>query len=171
VSFVIEKQSPIESDFNGVPAAVWSDGKSFRVAIRNAAGKLALWDGRSIQELLSEPDASLCSAVSFDEKGNAVVLQVSSTKVDLTAGGKTQTLKAFANGEGVATAAESRTSCVLAATGARIHTAWTETDPSAAAEDKGRATIIESWQLEPGNPAAVVKTRHDTAKNSVSNIR
>jgi hypothetical protein len=171
VHFKIEHGETFQSTAFGAPAAVWSDGKQFRVAIRDSAGGLTLWNGRSTEELLAEPDASACSAVAFDAKGNPIVLQVGAAGVITTIGGKPQTLKSFANGEGLATHSASRTSCALAVAGERLHVAWTETDPAAAEGDKGRATVIESWTLDGATASAVLKTRHDTAKNSVSNIR
>jgi hypothetical protein len=167
VVFSIEKVQPVESPVFGVPVAVWTEGLEFHVAIRNAAGAITLWDGKSTDELVKAGDDSACSAVTFDAKGSPVLLQIGTKDITLTTGGKPTTLKSFSDGAGLA----NKTSCALAVSDAGIHVAWTEADPNATTEDQGHATLIESWTLREGTVMNVLKTRHDTVKNSISNIR
>lgn len=165
----------------GAPAALWTDGKSFRVAIEQTNGTLHVWDGRST---LRGPrvDEAACRAVAFDETGAAVVLHVGQRSATLYVQKELDLLTPVfiepstvtidpvrvTSEKGINEAGIKR--CAVTVSGDEIYVAWAEPD-ALAGPDAGLPSIVQVVTWRRSTETAIRRTRHDTAKNSISNIR
>jgi hypothetical protein len=146
--------APVE----GAPAALWTDGAGFRVGIKKADSIAAIWDGKTTFQT-PRSDEAACSSLIFDESGRALFLHA----------GPKSTVLYVQNGAGFDSpillsrrdvAGPETDACALAAVGGEIHVAWTEDH-----------SFIQYAALDGKTLATLLRTRHDTAKNSVGNIR
>ncbi len=129
----------------GVPLAVWTDGKMFRVLGAEASGKLWVSDGKSrVDGPVLTPGVH--RDFTFTAKGNALILQVSETEVNLLAQGGAAgfvTHAIIANRTAIGSipivggllrgAVDSK----IVVVGDTVHIAWLETDKA------GRFSVIQ----------------------------
>ncbi len=166
----------------GVPVAVWSDGVGERVAIQQADGSLYVWDGKT---LVRGPraDEGSCSAVTFDAKGNAMVAQAGprTTVLFVQKDGDLLTPTVIEPSEGPIDEARAKKhvgashwanrSCGVATSGNVVYIAWTDVAADAVGNEVGMPIVVNVLAHDFSSISNVLKTKHDTAKNSVSNLR
>ncbi len=150
--------APVVAPMLGVPAALWSNGTDFKVVVKNSDSIAAFWDGTTRIDL-PRSDEAACTAVAFSPSGELVFL---------IAGPQSAVLWAVTNGvltgpkvlsvrdsAGPATAA-----CAATFGKSLLHVAWAEDGAS-----------IQHQMIDLKTGKVELRTKHDTAKNSVSNIR
>ncbi len=150
--------APVVTPILGVPAALWSNGSDFKVVLKKSDSIAALWDGTTLIDL-PRSDEAACTAVAFSPTGELVFL---------SAGPQSAVLWAVTNGVltgpkvlSVREAAGPKTSACAAAFGKTLlHVAWAEDSAS-----------IQHQMIDMKTGKVELRTKHDTAKNSVSNIR
>jgi hypothetical protein len=166
----------------GVPVAVWTDGVGGRVAIQQANGSLYVWDGKT---LVRGPraDEGSCSAVTFDAKGNAMVAQAGPRTMVLFVQKDTDLLTPAVIEPSVGPIDEARAkkhigashwsnrSCGVATSGNVVYVAWTDVAADAVGNEVGMPIVVNVLAHDFSSISNVLKTKHDTAKNSVGNIR
>lgn len=175
---------PVTAPIAGTAAGLWTDGVGFRAAIQQANGLVFVWDGKN---LVSGPriDEAACSAIAFDPAGAAVVAHVGPKSAVLYVQ-KDQDLQTPALIEPSAVTIDTArvTSefaikengvkrCGVAVDANNVYVAWAEPAADGAGEigDVGLPTIIQVLTLDRASGTVVLRTRHDTVKNSVGNIR
>lgn len=175
---------PVTAPIQGVAAGLWTDGVAFRAAISQANGLVFVWDGKN---LVRGPrvDEAACSAVAFDAAGVAVVAHVGPRSAVLYVQ-KDQDLQtpALIERSDVTIDAARVTSefaikengvkrCGVAVDATNVYVAWAEpaADGAGEAGDVGLPTIIQVLTFDRASGTVVLRTRHDTVKNSVGNIR
>lgn len=160
VSVVIDNGSgaaAVSAPTKGVPAALWTDGTTHRLAVKHADSIAYLWDGKT--ELpLPRSDETACTAIAFNAKGQALFLHA----------GPKSTVLYLQNGSvmepHLLSTRDSNLSdvfgCAVGIQDDTVHVAYTVEDH-----------LLEYDQRRFTSVSNVLKPRHDTAKNSVSNIR
>lgn len=167
----------------GVPVAVWGNGSGAgRAAIQQADGSLWIWDGKT---LLRGPraDESACSAVTFDAAGNAIVAQVGprSTVLYVQKEADLLTPTLLARDTTPIDLARVRSEygineqgikrCGVATSGSVVYVAWSEPVADASGREVGLPNEIDVIAYDRATVSNVLKTKHDTAKNSINNVR
>jgi hypothetical protein len=167
----------------GVPVAVWSNGAGAgRVAVQQADGGVWIWDGKNTLRA-SRADEAACSAVTFDGAGNAIVAQVGprSTVLYVQKESDLQTPIVLATGTTPIDLAHVRNEfgineqgvkrCGVATNGSVVYVAWSEPGAAATGREAGLPNEIDVVAYDRSSISNVLKTKHDTAKNSISNVR
>lgn len=184
----------------GVPVALWTEGGAFRVAIKRADGQVVVWDGKNVIPG-PRVDESACAVLGFDAGGSAYLVHAGprSTVVFLEQGLQFTRPSLVEKGinqagiparldeaklratlaidpNGVPSASLGRADpgvrrCAAAASGDTLLVAWTGVDAEAALGDEGLPTLIDVVSVDRKSGAVRGRRRHDTAKNSISNIR
>lgn len=152
----------LDSGKTGRALAVWTDGAATKTLIDTADG-VFVFDGK-VSVALGQSGAALCRAGGFTVDGAPWLLTVTATETTLVTSDATalNTPTAdYATGDLV--------DCTLAVAKAGVHGAWrlmrAPTDAARIGLD-----VIDYVQV-PANGSAVLKTRHETAKNSINNVR
>ncbi|MCC6811442.1 MAG: hypothetical protein IT381_28695 [Deltaproteobacteria bacterium] len=149
---------PVTSPIAGAPAALWSNGAEFKVVIKKADSIAALWDGTTVTAL-PRSDEAACTAVAFSNAGELAML---------SAGPQSAVLYSVLNGALTAPrllsirdrAGPATTACAASFGAAFLHVAWSED-----------LTFIQHQMIDFKTGRAELRTRHDTVKNSIGNVR
>lgn len=157
----------IDTGKAGAPLAVWTDGKRLKTVVDARDGRLVFLEGVRASELTVDSSA-LCRAVAFSKDGVPYVLEVKQTEAKLL------------DAAGTVLATETTTfvvgdfvDCALVVDAQLAHLAW-RTLRSPPTESRIVLDEID-YVSEPLDGSAALKprprTRHDTTKNSISNVR
>lgn len=150
---------PLTARIPGLPAAVWTDGKAFRVVLKKKDSVATLWDGeRSVD--VPRSDEAACTAVAFDATGSLYMLHAGPRSSVLYGQGEDGSMEVKTALSVREEAGPQTRGCALSVEGTTAHVAWVE---------DGGVVAYEQWDLL--SLTSVLKTRHETAKNSISNVR
>lgn len=142
----------------GVPAGAWTDGSKARIIIKIADSTAIAFDGKTAVPL-PRSDEAACTAVMFDREGHVLFLSAGPKSAVLYRERDNGTLEAFPLREREVSG-EATQACAIAISEERIHVAWTE----------GPTDILyAAYQYT--SVSNVLKTKHDTVKNSINNVR
>lgn len=152
----------IDSGKTGKPLAVWTDGKTTKTLIDTVDG-VVLFDGKASVALGTKVDA-LCRSATFTVDGAPFLLTVTTTDTSIITTDTTSFTEAttsIATGDLV--------DCTLAVNKENAHGAWrvmrAPTDDARIDSD-----VIDYVGVQLGG-GHVLRTRHETAKNSIGNVR
>lgn len=155
----------VDTGKTGKPLAVWTDGKLKKLVVDTGAGQLALITERGSAELAVSANP-LCRAAAFSPDGKPYALEVTKTEVKVI----------DASGTAIATEAETFADgdfvdCALAFSDQAAHFTWRKLR-SPPTESRIELDEIVYVQEPVGGSAALrLKTKHDTVKNSINNVR
>ncbi len=159
-----ELTSTVETGKAGTPLAVWTDGKLAKTVVDTRAGQLLLLGRESVEVAVST--SALCRAATFSPEGKPYALEVTQTEVKLLDASGTALVtekETFAEGDFA--------DCAVVVTEREAHLVWRKlrSPPTESRIELDEITYLQ----EPlnGSTAPRLKTKHDTAKNSISNVR